>query len=50
LEDESTSLAQGDNFLHAYGIGLVFVSHGSGRRFFPRGARKQEDSLGGKVF
>ena len=38
LKDESTSLAQGDNFLHAYGIGLVFVSHGSGRSFF-RGAR-----------
>lgn len=37
LENESFAFAQGDDLLHAGGVGLVFVGHGSKGEWFPRG-------------
>ena len=49
LEDEAFTFTQRNDFLHAGGVGLVFISH----RFemlVERAARKQEESQSGKGF
>lgn len=49
LEDEAFAFAQGNDFLHAGGVGLVFISHRF-KMLVGRAARKQEESQSGKGF
>jgi hypothetical protein len=50
LKDESFAFAQGNNFFHAIGIGLVFIGHGFWARIFSRGPRGNRRNAVGESF